>query len=117
MTASASSSSTKSYSLTSLIERVFHQASATAASSSSADTLLSQIREAQTQAQSLSLFSSNDTTEDLPTSSLRAVLLESLHAQALLKVQTRPGDFVARKDILGQSLVSPPCHFFGLLYI
>lgn len=107
MTAPASSSLSDTYSLTSLIERVFSQASNSSTSStSSTDILLSQIREAQAQAQSLSLISSNDTIDDLPTSSLRAVLLESLYAQALLRVQTRPGDFIARKDLLCQSLVS-----------
>ncbi|UZJ51820.1 hypothetical protein CBS101457_001140 [Exobasidium rhododendri] len=88
-------------SLANLIDRIFRQASTSDASSPSA--LLSLINEAQAQAQSLSLFSSNDTIDDLPTSSLRAVLLESLHAQTLSRLQTRPGDFDARKSLLNQS--------------
>lgn len=94
-------------SLTGTLYRICLEASDHASTSSkTVDELLSLIQSGQAQASSLNLISTNDTVDDLPTSSLRAIFLDSLRAQAVGRLQTKPGDFGARKDILRQSLVS-----------
>lgn len=112
----------ESSSLTALLAAIFLRASSSASPSTtplspgplqpgsrpggSADpaaALLSLIRRAQNHIDSLSLISDNDTLDDLPTSSLRAILLGSIYAQALARSQTQPGDFAARSSALRRS--------------
>lgn len=100
-------------SLTELLGSIFAQASSggqtstssasTSAAADPVEPLLSLIRRARAHVQGLSLISANDTIDDLPTSSLRTVLLDSIYAQVRCRSHTRPGDFGARKDVLRQS--------------
>lgn len=102
-------------SLTELLGQIFSQASgdglgssnlptaSTSAVSDPAEPLRLLIRKAQARVQSMSLISSNDTLEDLPTPSIRTLLLNSVYAQVRSRGHTRPGDFSARIDILRQT--------------
>lgn len=95
-------------SLTASLERIFAAAAAPSTSQEQDPALLliSDIRRASHLIDSLSLFSENDTLEDLPTSTLRALLLQSVWAEAETRVRTVPGDVSARKERLSNSKVS-----------
>lgn len=97
-------------SLTDLLSVIFAQASGisqaaipSTSASDPASALLSLIRQARSRIDALSLISSNDSIDDLPTSSLRAVLLGSIYANVISTSRTKPGDFSARKELLKQS--------------
>ncbi|PWN89696.1 TAP42-domain-containing protein [Acaromyces ingoldii] len=96
-------------SLTSLLGTIFERASSSSSSSSAEDPaagLLSLIQVARARIASLGLVSANDTLEDLPTASLRALALDSVYAEAVLRTRTAVGDFGARQAVLQQSLVA-----------
>lgn len=95
-------------SLTSSLERIFAAAASPSTSQEQDPALLliSEIRRASHLIESLSLFSENDTLEDLPTSTLRVLLLQSVWAEIETRVRTVPGDVSARKERLSNSKVS-----------
>lgn len=81
-------------------------ASTSAAAADPVADLAALIRRAISQVDNLSLISDNDTLDDLPTTSLRAVLLRSIQAQVTARSQTPPGNFPKRAEVLQESKVS-----------
>ncbi|CAO1619633.1 unnamed protein product [Parajaminaea phylloscopi] len=62
--------------------------------------LLQDVQRASQLADALSLFSDNDSLRDLPTPSLRALLIHSIWGEAATRVRTKPSDTSARRATL-----------------